>query len=222
MKKYVILISIVLLFGLTPFIVTTPSASSSYNLPGLSYVGIGEYSMNENDKLSFSVSSGAIINVYIMTDTQFNTLKNSGGLTWEYEVRFKDITQIDYVFNVDVDNDYYVVFSNKGLFSVYIEYDISYIPYIPFIPDPYDPNPSTFDYLMNLITTIIIPVVIIISVILAIVLPIRHHQKKVKLRTYQPTQPTQIQTNINGYCTKCGTLISEGIVYCQNCGNKIN
>ena len=72
---------------------------------------------------------------------------------------------------------------------------------------------------MNLITSIIIPVVIIISVILAIVLPIKHHEKKKKLRLQ--TQPTQIQTNINGYCTKCGTLISEWIVYCQNCGNKI-
>ena len=210
MKKYVILISIVLLFGLTPFIVATPSASSSYNLPGLSYVGIGEYSMIENDKLSFSVSSGAIINVYIMTDTQFNTLKNSGGLTWEYEIRFKDITQVDYVFNVDLDNDYYVVFYNKGLFSVYIEYDITYIPYNPFNPDPYDP--STFDYLMNLIIIGVLGI-IVIGVVLAIVLPITHHQKKVKLRQVQPSR----------YCSNCGfENIDITSDYCSKCGNKLN
>ena len=169
--------------------------------------------MNENDKLSLSVSSGAIINVYVMTTLQWNTLKNSGGLTWEYEVRFKDMTYVDYVFNVDLDNDYYVVFYNKGLLSVYIEYDITYIPYNPFIPDPYDPDPNIFDD--DLLTLILIGIfgIIVTGIVLAIALPITHHKKKVKLRQVQPSK----------YCSNCGfenmDIMSD---YCSKCGNKIN
>jgi len=214
MKKIKLFILATIVFiSISPFAMSIPNTNKSYELPALSFVGIGDVSMDSYDEISFQVSSSGAINVYIMTDMQFETLKNSGGLTWEYLIRFKDITYISYKYTVESSDDYYVVFYNKGLISVFIEYDISWIPYNPI--SPYDPLGNPYNPFGLLIL-----IFLVVGIISAIGIPISIYSRRKKKRNLSKKEQETSHTYLrnDSYCSNCGTVITEGSKFCKNCG----
>ena len=96
-------------------------SSSSYGGYNLGYLSNGDIiKINEID------SSGTI-NVYIMNDEQYSILVSSGGLTWTYLMRWKDVTYLSgLTFDITTNNDYYIILYNKNvLFSRTIQVDVS-------------------------------------------------------------------------------------------------
>ncbi len=222
-KTKLFVLATIVFISISPFAMSIPNTNKSYELPALSFVGIGDVSMDSYDQISFQVSSGGAINVYIMTDMQFETLKNSGGLTWEYLIRFKDITYVSYKYTVESSDDYYVVFYNKGLISVFIEYDISWIPYNPYNPD----NPSDIPYNPFFGPFLFIFLIVIIISAIGIPLSVYFHRKKkrnlskkeqeIKNELYYSSRGAII-TDGSKFCQNCGTVITEGSKFCKNCG----
>jgi len=214
MKKVnLIALTMIIIISICPFAMATPKANSSYTLPGLSYMGTHQTStspMNVNDQISLDVSSDSIINVYIMTEMQWNTLQDSGGLTWEYKARFKDVTSVNYIYTIDSSDYYYIVFYNKGLSSVYIEYYISYIPYNPFNPNL--PN-NPFGYLYSILYVLLFG-----GIVTAIVVPIGIHNSRKKKRALKRKEQ---EITDKSYCSNCGSIITGESNYCKNCGNEL-
>lgn len=96
--------------------ITIPPSSVSYTLKNL----------DEGDVLVISVDSNDTINVYIMDNDQFISTQASGFTTWEYKIRWKDITYLDEEFKAITSDSYYVVLYNKGLLNDrYVEYDLT-------------------------------------------------------------------------------------------------
>jgi len=210
-KTKLFVLATIVFISISPFAISIPNTSKTYDLPALSFVGIGDVSMDSYDQISFQVSSGGAINVYIMTDMQFETLKNSGGATWEYLIRFKDITYVSYKYSVESSDDYYVVFYNKGLFTVHIEYDISWIPYNPLTP--YDPSDTPFNSFLGFF----FPILLIVIIISAIGIPISVYFHRKKRRALNKKE--QEFNNDLLYCTNCGCIIPKGSKFCKNCGH---
>jgi len=215
---------IIFLFAITGICSIQNVSADSWNdveISHLSYVYVGTYTLEYKDELELYVSSSGDINVYIMDANQFSTLQNSGGLIWEYHMRWKDISYLDYIFLVQEDGAYYVVLYNKNLifkrivdFSVNIDY--YYEPYDP----PYDPTDEpTENIFWNLLLFIVIPIVAIVLVITIPIILIRRHKKKT------PKEVVIIREKeipIKIYCSECGTeILDKTKKFCSKCGTEI-
>ena len=181
-NKKTILGMIIFLFAITGICSIQKVSADSWNdveISHLSYVYVGTYTLEYKDELILLVSSSGDINVYIMDANQFSTLQDSLGVTWEYHIRWKDISYLDYTFLIQEDGAYYVVLYNKNLvykrivdFSINIDYYYDPI-------DPIDPiNEPTENYLWNLLLFIVIPIVAIVLVVAVPIILIRRHKRK--------------------------------------------
>ncbi len=185
-----------------------------------SYVYVGTYTLEYKDELNLYVSSSGDINVYIMDANQFSILQDSLGTVWEYHMRWKDITYLDYTFIIQQDGAYYVVLYNKNLiykrivdFSINIDYYYEPI-------DPVDPiDTPTENYLWNLLLFIVIPIVAIILVIVVPIIIIKRHKKKTP-KEIVIIQEKEIPIKI--YCSECGTeILDKTRKFCSKCGTEI-
>lgn len=223
-NKKIILGIMVFLFAITGICSVQNVSADSWNdveISHSSYVYAGVYNLEYKDELNLYVSSSGNINVYIMDANQFSILQDSLGTVWEYHMRWKDITYLDYTFIIQQDGAYYVVLYNKNLiykrtvdFSINIDY--YYEPYDP----PYDPtNEPTENYLWNLLLFVVIPVVAIILVIAVPIILIKRHKKKT------PKEVVIIREKeipIKMYCSECGTeILDKTRTFCSKCGTEI-
>ena len=126
-RSYVLFISLIAMLFMGSFV----SASESITIPPASVFYPHKY-LYEGDVLTISVDSNDTINVYIMDNDQFISTKASGFTTWEYKIRWKDITYLDEEFKAITSDEYYIVLYNKGLLNDrYVEYDLTINPAIP-------------------------------------------------------------------------------------------
>ena len=214
--------TILLLFAISGLCNVVNVSADSWNdveISPLSYVYVSTNTLEYKDELELYVSSSGIINVYIMDASQFSTLQSSGGLIWEYCVRWKDMTYLEYTYLVQEDGVYYVVLYNKDIlfgrtvdFSITIDY--YYEPY-----DPFDPDKPTKNILWELLLFVVIPIVAIILVITIPILLIKKHKKK----TREENIIIQKKETLNeAYCPECGIKITDMTKgYCSQCGSKI-
>jgi len=214
-NKKTIFGTILLLFAITGICNIPNVSADSWNdveIHHSSYIYVS-YTLEYKDELNLYVSSSGTINVYIMDANQFSTLQNSGGLIWEYHVRWKDVTYLDIRFIVQENNVYYVVLYNKNLiFKRTVDFSITIDYY--YEPDPYvEPTPENF--FLGWLLFIIFPI-IVIAVIVAVV--VRKRKRKITEEVIEPER-----TPIKTYCSKCGTeILGELREFCFNCGTKIN
>ena len=213
--------TILLLFVISGLCGVVNVSADSWNdveISPLSYVYVSTDTLEYKDELMLSVSSSGTINIYIMDASQFSTLQSSGGLIWEYCVRWKDTTYLEYTYLVQEDGVYYVVLYNKNIlfgrtvdFSITIDY--YYEPFDPFDPDD---NP-TETFLWNLLIFVVVPIVAIVLVITIPIVIIRKHKKRT------PKEDAIIrETPKSFYCSNCDAEITDiTIEYCSKCGNKI-
>lgn len=222
-NKKIVIGTILLLFAISGICNVINVSADSWNdveIPPLSYLYVNTDTLEFKDELDINVDSSGTINVYIMNANQFSTLQSSGGLTWEYCMRWKDMTYLEYTFTIPTDGIYYVVLYNKDIlfkrtvdFSITIDYF-----YIPF--DPFDPDEPTKNILWELLLFVVIPVVAIVLVITIPIILIRRHKRKA------PKEDVVIQkseTPKNFYCNECGVEITDITnEYCSKCGSKTN
>lgn len=188
-------------------------SSSSYRSYNLGY-------LNDGDIIKINkIDASDVINVYIMNDEQYNIVVSSDGLIWNYFIRWKDITYISgYDFDITIDDNYYIVFYNKGiLFSRTVQIDISITDVIIIdIPDFPEPDKNIF---WELLLFVAIPIVAIVLVITIPIILIRKH-KKASQKEDIIIQKEEIPKIT--YCTECGIKIADiSKGYCSQCGSKI-
>lgn len=218
-NKKMVIGTILLLFvigGLCNVINVSADSWNDIEISPLSYVYVNPYTLEYKDELKLSVSSTGTINVYIMNADQFSTLLASGGITWEYCMRWKDITYLEYTFLVQKDDGYYIVLYNKGILNeriVDLQINIDYYY------EPYDPPDLSDRYLLerlfwwSLIIFVPIGIVIIIAVVL-----IKKHKRKA------PKEVVIVRERVIPkiiYCPECGAVVSNKKKFCSNCGSKI-
>ena len=214
-KTTLFLTTVLLLMVLFPNTVATPQLSDARDLPASSYLYIGSWSMDPNDKLSITVQTITNeVDVYVMTQDQLNTLLDSGGITWNYEFGLQDITYCNREFNAEFSDDYYVVIYNKGFTTVHVDFQITFSAHNPFGLNLYTVL-TIFLYIMLL-------VVLPIGIVTAIVLPIVIHKKRKKKRfeASKSSIDQPFQTHIR-YCTNCRSPLKEAAKFCENCGVQI-
>lgn len=107
--------------------------TDEFDLSHLSYRAYGLGNLNDGDIIEINeVDSSGAINVYIMNDEQYDEVVDSGGLIWNYFIRWKDITYLSgLTFDITIDDYYYIVFYNKNLIfkrTVRIDISIEYEP----------------------------------------------------------------------------------------------
>lgn len=190
-------------------------SAETVELPPTSYWARG-FEVDHQDKLEITVSSNGLINTYIMNEEQIDILTDSGGLTWSYIIRWKDMTYLEYTYTIPADGAYYVVLYNKDIFygrTVDIQVNIDHYY------EPYDPLDLSDRYFLErlfwwlLIIFVPIGVVVIIAVVL-----VKKHKRKA------PSEPiVQIKDVPKGmlFCHECGALISDKRKFCSNCGTEI-
>lgn len=210
--------TMLLLFVISGICSITNVSAGEIELSPLSY-SYTSYTLEYRDELKLSICSSGIINTYIMNEKQFDVLTDSGGLTWNYIIRWKDMTYLEYTYAIPADGVYYVVLYNKDIFygrTVDVQITIDYY-YEPI--DPYNPyEPSQIDYFWVLLFFVVIPIVAIVLVITVPIILIRRHKKK----TPKEVAIVQERTTPKGmlYCNECGALISNKRKFCSNCGTE--
>ncbi|MBA7530305.1 hypothetical protein ES705_22508 [subsurface metagenome] len=189
-----------LLFAISGICNVTNVSAETSDLPPLSYAYYS-FNLNTNDKIDISISSSGVVNIYIMDSLHFQHLIASGGLSWTYFHRWKDVTHLEYTYTIPYDAEYYVVIYNKNvLFGRTVEVDIEVIPYVN----------------IGLISLIAIGVVI--SSVLVIVLVKRKNKKKREAGI----QHQEVIKPKSFYCSNCGAEnIDITSDYCSKCGSKI-
>jgi len=174
--------AILLLFAITGICNIPNVSADEVDIPALSYVYYNMGYLERNDKILINeIDSDGTINVYIMNEIQFNTLQDSGGLTWNYLKRWQDTIYLSgWSFDITENGYYYVVLYNKALLTgrtVYVDIDISYYS------EPADGGTNIF---WNLLLFIVIPIVAIVLVIAIPIILIRRHKRK------SPKEPIMI------------------------------
>ena len=203
--------TILLLFVMSGLCNIISVSAESIDLPPSSYWARG-FDVDYQDEIELSISSSGIINIYIMNEEQLNILTDSGGLTWNYLKRWKDITYLEHIYTILTDGKYYVVLYNKDIFygrTVDLQITIDY--YVPY--EPYD---SSNNILKNVFFFVIIPIAIVIVIVIGIIilkLPRRTSKKKVSIQEKVIPEIT--------YCSECGAEIDKERMYCSRCGSKI-
>ena len=218
-NKKIMIGTILLLFVISGICNVISVSAGEVELSPLSYSYVS-YTLEYRDELKLSVSSSGVINTYIMNEEQIDTLTDSGGLTWNYLKRWKDMTYLDYTYTIPADGMYSIVLYNKDIFygrtvDFEIAIDYYYEPIDPF--DPYDePTENIF---WNLLIFVIIPIVAIILVITVPIIIIRRHKKKTPKETII-IQERRVPKNI--YCPECGAeILDRERMFCSKCGSKI-
>jgi hypothetical protein len=212
-NKKMIIGTMLLLFAISGICNVINVSAEEVDLPSSSYYVQG-YDVDYRDKLEISISSSGTINTYIMNDEQLNTLTDSGGLTWNYLMRWKDMTYLEYVYTIPADGMYYVVIYNKNLIStriVDIQADIDYYH------ESYDLSDRYFlERLFWWLLIIFVPIGI--TIIVAIVLVKKHKRKAPK-----EVAIVQERATPKGmlYCNECGAVVSDRKKFCSNCGSNI-
>ena len=219
-NKKMVIGTILLLFtinGLCNIINVFADSWNDIEISPSSYMYVNPYTLEYKDELKLSVSSTGTINIYIMNAEQFSTLQNSGGLVWEYCMRWKDTTYLTYTFLIQEDGVYYVVLYNKNLvYERIVDLQIN----IDYYYEPYDPPDLSDRYLLERLFwwSLIIFVPIGIVVIVAVVLVKKHKRKA-------PKEVAIVQERVTPkdmlYCHECGALISDKRKFCSNCGTEI-
>lgn len=223
-NKKIVIGTILLLFAISGICNVINVSADSWNdveISPLSYLYVNTDTLEYKDELELYVSSSGIINVYIMDASQFSTLQSSGGLIWEYCVRWKDMTYLEYTFSIPTDGIYYVVLYNKDIlfkrtvdFSIIIDY--YYEPFDPFDPD-FEP---TKNILWELLLFVVIPIVAIVLVITIPIILIRRHKRKA---SKEDVVIQKSETPKNFYCNECGVKITDITnEFCPKCGSKTN
>lgn len=197
--KKIICGTILLLFAISGLCNVINVSAEEVDLPPLTYLYYS-FDLDYRDELEIYVSSSGTVNVYIMEEYQFDLLVDSGGLIWDYIKRWQDITYLEYVYTIPVDEWYYVVIYNKNvLFGRTVDIEVKRIPYFDIRP---------------IIALIIAASVIVAGIVLVILL--KKRSKKKKREVEKPIH------NLNPvYCAECGAKITDITNnYCSNCGNK--
>lgn len=220
MKNNKIIFGIIVLFAITGIYSIQNVCADSWNdieISPSSYMYVNPYTLEYKDELKLSVSSTGTINIYIMNAEQFSTLQDSGGLIWEYCMRWKDTTYLTYTFLIQEDGVYYVVLYNKNLvYERIVDLQIN----IDYYYEPYDPPNLSDRYLLERLFwwSLIIFVPIGIVVIVAVVL-IKKHKRKAPKEVIV-IQEREVTKNI--YCSECGAeILDKGRMFCSKCGTKI-
>lgn len=203
-----ILVTILLLFAISGICnvisIYAPPPVPPLELPPLSYLYYGGFDVDYRDELEIYVSSSGTVNVYIMEKYQFDLLVDSGGLTWDYIKRWQDLTYLEYVYTIPVDDLYYVVIYNKNvLFGRTVVVDIEVILYVK---------------------PIFIGLIIagLAGLVVSIVLPIVLVKRKKKKKREAETQVQEVIKPKSFYCSECGAEnIDITRIFCSNCGSKI-
>lgn len=218
-NKKMVIGTILLLFtinGLCNIINVFADSWNDIEISPSSYMYVNPYTLEYKDELKLSVSSSGTINIYIMNAEQFSTLQDSGGLIWEYCMRWKDTTYLTYTFLIQEDGVYYVVLYNKNLIYeriVDLQINIDYY-------EPYDPPDLSDRYFLERLFwwSLIILVPIGIVSIVAVVF-IKKHKRKA-LKEVIVIQEREVTKNI--YCSECGAeILDTGRMFCSKCGSKI-
>ena len=220
-NKKMVIGTILLLFtinGLCNIINVFADSWNDIEISPSSYMYVNPYTLEYKDELKLSVSSTGTINIYIMNAEQFSTLQNSGGLIWEYCMRWKDTTYLTYTFLVQEDGVYYVVLYNKNLlYERIVDMQIT-IDYYHEPIDPFDPYDETMENTFwKLLINIVIPIVAIVLVITVPIIIIKIYKKRTEeVVVIQKKEIPKI------YCPECGIEILDITKeYCSKCGSKI-
>ncbi|KKK44083.1 hypothetical protein LCGC14_1261760 [marine sediment metagenome] len=127
-NKKIVFGIVIFLFAITGIYDVSNAFVDEFTLSPVSYGGYSLGNLDDGDIIKINeVDSSDTINVYIMNDDQYDILVNSGGLTWNYFIRWKDITYLSgLTFDITIDDHYFIIFYNKGLlFSRTVKVDIS-------------------------------------------------------------------------------------------------
>ncbi len=176
--------------------------SSSYAYYSLGYLDVGD------QILITEIDSDGGIDVYIMTEDQFDTFKDSGFIS--SEKMWQDIVLLSgWLFQVYESGDYYyIVLVNDALLTGRtVDVDISIDRYTP---DPIDIRP---------IVALIITVGVILGcIVLVVILTTRSKRKKREAGT----QYQEVIKSKSFFCPNCGAEnIDVTSDYCSKCGSRI-
>lgn len=204
MKNKKMLFTIVLLFAIIGICNIISVSADSFELRPLHYRVYGS-ELDYKDEIEIYVSSSGTVNVNIMNEYQYNYLIGSGGLIWNYLLRWKDITYLEYTYTIPVDGTYYVIIYNKNLLYtrvVDVDKKINY-------------------YWIKGIVGILVTVGVIaglFSIVLTIILVNKHKKKKREAGI----QHQEVIKPKSWYCSECGAKVSDKErMFCSNCGSKI-
>ena len=204
-NRKVIFGMILLLFAISGLCNVINVSAEEIEMPPTSYYAQG-FDVVYQDELEIYVSSSGVINTYIMTEEQYGVLKDSGGLTWNYLKRWKDMTYLDYTYTIPADGIYYVIVYNKDLFSERIVNIEITVDYLSIIDDSY--------IMRNVLFFIIIPIAIIGVVIIGYIIFKKKTPKEPIIQIKEIPKIT--------YCLECGIKVTDITKdYCSNCGSKL-
>lgn len=208
-----------LLFVLIGICNVTNVSADQIEIPPTSWFSQG-FDVDCKDELEIFVSSSKAINIYVMNQEQLDTLIDSGGLTWNYIKRWKDMTYLEYTYVIQIDGVYHVVIYNKNLiYSRIVDYQITvnyyYEPY-----EPYEPDNDHINWnLINNMIFIAIPIVLIGIAIIVVVVLVKKHKRKA-LKEVAIVQERATPKDML-YCNECGAVVLGKREYCSNCGTEI-
>lgn len=130
-NKKTILGIIIFLFAITGICSISHAFVDEFKISPMTYGGYDLGYLTDGDIIKINeIDSSGSINVYIMNDEQYDEVKDSGGLIWNYFIRWKDITYLSgLTFDITIDDDYYIIFYNKNLLfsrtvkvNIFVEY----------------------------------------------------------------------------------------------------
>jgi len=174
-NKKMIFGAIILLFAISGIYSIQNVVADTITIHSSSYVYYQTSSLEYRDEINLYVSSSGDINIYIMNAEQFSTLQDSLGLIWNYYIRWKDTTYVDYIFLIPENGIYYIILYNKNLlFKRTAEVEIT----IDYYYEPVEIADSGINYFWVLLFYIVIPIVAIVLVIAVPIILIRRHKRK--------------------------------------------